>query len=160
MQVVVQQPGGGGVTGGRVIGGGQGLGVLADQVMEPVPAGGGLGDQVLIVERLQAAARRPRQHAVQRGRGAGVDIGARVQAQAAEQAHPHQDQQDRRAASQANDCNPIMRGKCTKIGSPGEASAYRRYLPLYRPRSAATSYAESPVAVAVPISSAVRSSLR
>ena len=56
VQVVVQQPGGGGVAGGRVIGGGQGPGVLADQVMEPVPAAGGLGDQVLVVEGLQAAA--------------------------------------------------------------------------------------------------------
>jgi hypothetical protein len=49
VQVVVQQPGGGGVAGGRVVGGGQDLGVLADQVVEPVPAAGGLGDQVLVV---------------------------------------------------------------------------------------------------------------
>jgi hypothetical protein len=40
-QHVVQQPAGG-VLGRRVAGGGQGPGVLADQVMEPVPAAGGL----------------------------------------------------------------------------------------------------------------------
>ena len=70
---------------GRVVGGGQGAGVLADQVMEPVPAGGGLGDQVLVVEGLQAAARPGQAGVVQRGGGVGVDVGAGVQAQPAEQ---------------------------------------------------------------------------
>jgi hypothetical protein len=57
VQVVVQQPDDGCLPGNGIIGGGQGAGVFSDQVMEPVPAGGGLGDQVLIVEGLQAAAR-------------------------------------------------------------------------------------------------------
>jgi hypothetical protein len=49
VQVVVQQPPGGGLTGSGVISGGQGAGVLAEQVVQPVAAGGGLGDQVLAV---------------------------------------------------------------------------------------------------------------
>ena len=85
VQVVIQQPGRGGVPGSRVIGSGQGPGVLADQVMEPVPAAGGLGDQVLVIQCLQAAARGGHAAAIQRGGGIGVDVWARVQAQAAEQ---------------------------------------------------------------------------
>jgi hypothetical protein len=85
MQVVIQQPGDGSVPGGRVIGGRQGAGVLADQVVEPVPAAGGLGDQVLVVEGLQAPARGGHAGTIQRRGGIGVDVGTRVQAQAAEQ---------------------------------------------------------------------------
>jgi len=44
--------------------------VLADQVMEPVPADGGLGDQVLVVERFQAAARGSHTGAIHRRGGA------------------------------------------------------------------------------------------
>ena len=85
VQVVIQQPAGGGVAGGGVVGGGQGTGVLAEQVVQPVAAAGGLGDQVLAVQGLQAAARGGQAGAIQRGGGVGVDVGAGVQAQAAEQ---------------------------------------------------------------------------
>ena len=54
--VVVQQPGGGAVPVTVGVAGGQGAGVLADQVVQPVPALGRLGDQVLVVQGLQAAA--------------------------------------------------------------------------------------------------------
>ena len=57
MLVVIQQPCGGVVPVTiRVEAGGQGAGVLADQVVHPVPALGRLGEQVLVVQRLQAAA--------------------------------------------------------------------------------------------------------
>jgi hypothetical protein len=53
VQVVVQQPDGRGIgVGGVAAGGGQGPGVLPDQVVELVPAGGGLGDQVLVIQPL------------------------------------------------------------------------------------------------------------
>jgi hypothetical protein len=55
--VVIQQPGGGTVP-VRVQATGQGPDVLADQVVQPVPALGRLGNQVLVVQRLQAAAGR------------------------------------------------------------------------------------------------------
>jgi hypothetical protein len=80
VQVVVQQPGGGGVPGGRVIGGGQDPGVLADQVVEPVPAAGGLGDQVLVIEGFQAPARSNQADAIQRRGGIAVDVGTGMQA--------------------------------------------------------------------------------
>ena len=54
VQVVIQQTARGGVAGGGVVGGGQGTGVLAEQVVQPVAAPGGLGDQVLVVQGLQA----------------------------------------------------------------------------------------------------------
>src|SRR5690349_10736463 len=85
MQVVIQQPGRGGVPGGRVISDSQGPGVLTEQVMEPVPAGGGLSDQVLIVEGLQASASRIEGGVIEGGGGVGVDVGAGMQAQSAEQ---------------------------------------------------------------------------
>ena len=42
VQVVVQQPVGGRVAGGGILGGGQGPGMVAEQVMQPVAAGGRL----------------------------------------------------------------------------------------------------------------------
>ena len=83
--VVVQQPAQPRRRLGGGVGGGQGPGVLADQVVQPVPAAGGLGDQVLVVQGLQAAAGGAQIGLVQRGGGIGVDVGAGVQAQAAEQ---------------------------------------------------------------------------
>ena len=53
--------------------------------MQPVPAAGGLGQQVVIVQAVQVAAGGGQVGAVQGGRGVRVDVGARVHAQAAEQ---------------------------------------------------------------------------
>src|SRR5229473_7483530 len=85
VQVVIQQTAGGGFAGGGVVGGGQGAGVLAEQVMQPVAAAGGLGDQVLAVQALKAAAGSGEGRVIERSGGAGIDIGAGVQAQPAEQ---------------------------------------------------------------------------
>ena len=75
--VVIQQPGGGLVpVTVRVQAAGQGAGVLADQVVQPVPALGRLGQQVLVVQGLQAAAGGGQVGAVQGGGGVGVDVGA------------------------------------------------------------------------------------
>ena len=84
--VVIQQPGGGPSRSPvRVQAVGQGAGVLADQVVQPVPALGRLGEQVLVVQRLQAAAGSGKIGAVQGGGGVGVDVGAGVQPQPPEQ---------------------------------------------------------------------------
>ena len=85
VHVVIQQPPGRGTGVRRVTGVGQRAGVLAEQVVQPVPAGGGLGQQVLVVQAVQVAAGGGQVGAGQRGRGVGVDVGARVHAQAAEQ---------------------------------------------------------------------------
>ena len=84
--VVIQQPSGGlfPVIEG-VQAAGQGAGVLADQVVHPVPARGGLGEQVLLVQPLQAAASRGQAGAVQGRGGIRVDVGAGVQPEPAEQ---------------------------------------------------------------------------
>src|SRR4029077_16904883 len=71
--VVIQQP-----TSGilavpvRVSPAGQGAGVLADQVMHPVPALSRFGQQVLVIQSLQAPARGLDIGAVQRGGGVAV----------------------------------------------------------------------------------------
>ena len=84
--VVIQQPGGGIVpVPVRVQAVGQGAGVLADQVVQPVPALGRLGEQVLVVQGLQAAAGGRQIGAVQGGGGVGVDVGAGVQPEPPEQ---------------------------------------------------------------------------
>ena len=86
MLVVIQQPGGGLVpVTVRVEAAGQGAGVLADQVVHPVPALGRLGEQVLVIQRLQAAAGGGQAGAVQGGGGVGVDVGAGMQPEPAEQ---------------------------------------------------------------------------
>jgi hypothetical protein len=78
--VVIQQPGGGIVPVTVWIKAiGQGAGVLADQVVQPVPALGWLGNQVLVVQGLQAAAGGRKIGAVQGGGGVGVDVGTGVQ---------------------------------------------------------------------------------
>ena len=77
VQVVVQQPAGRGVGSGRVVGGGEGAGVLAEQVMQLVAAGCGLGEQVLVIQLIQAAAGLVQAGAVERGGGVGVEAGAR-----------------------------------------------------------------------------------
>jgi len=50
-----------------------------------VTAGGGLGDQMLVIELIEVAAGGLRAGGVERGSGVGVDAGARVQPEAAEQ---------------------------------------------------------------------------
>ena len=85
VQVVIQQPPGGGVAICRVVGGGQGAGVLAEQVVQLVPAGGGLGDQVLVIQLIEAAAGLLQAGVVERGGGAGVEVRPGDQAEAAEQ---------------------------------------------------------------------------
>ena len=59
--------------------------MLADQVVQPVPALGRLGNQVLVVQGLQAAAGGRKVGAVQSGGGVTVDVGAGVQPQPPEQ---------------------------------------------------------------------------
>ena len=85
VQVIIQQPPGGGVAVCRVVGGCQGAGVFAEQVVQAVAAAGGLGDQVLIVEGLEVTAGGGQVGVVERGGGISVDVGARVQAQPAKQ---------------------------------------------------------------------------
>jgi hypothetical protein len=59
--------------------------VRADQVVQPVPALSRLGEQVLVVQGLQAAAGARGIGAVQGGGGVAVEVGAGVQPQPAEQ---------------------------------------------------------------------------
>ena len=56
-------------------------GVLADQVVQPVPARSGLGEQILVIQRLQAVAGSTQAGAVQGSRGVAVDVGAGVEPQ-------------------------------------------------------------------------------
>jgi hypothetical protein len=84
VQIVVQQPVGCRADVAWVSGCGEAAGMLADQVVQPVAAVAGLGEQVLIVQACQAAPGSVYGGAVERG-GVGVDVGTRVQAQAAEQ---------------------------------------------------------------------------
>jgi len=64
---------------------GQEAGMLTEQVVQPVPAGGGLGKQVPVVQLAEAAAALVRADAVERGSGVGVEVRAGDQAEAAEQ---------------------------------------------------------------------------
>ena len=59
--------------------------MLAEQVVQPVPALGQLAEQVLVVQGLQAAAGGVQACAVQGGGGVSVDVGARVQPEPPEQ---------------------------------------------------------------------------
>ena len=88
VQVVVQQPPRSGTGVGRVAGRCQGAGVLAEQVVQQVAAGCWLGDQVLVIQVFQAAARLVQADVVEGGGGVGVEAGAGDQAQAAEQPLP------------------------------------------------------------------------
>ena len=80
VQVVIQQPVSGGGTSSGIILGSQGAGVLAEQVVQLVAAGRGLGDQMLVIELTEMAARLVQAGAVERGGGVGVKIGAGDQA--------------------------------------------------------------------------------
>ena len=82
MLVVIQQPHGGLVPVlVQVEAVGQSTGVLADQVVQPVPARSGLGEQILVIQRLQAVAGSTQAGAVQGSRGVAVDVGAGVEPQ-------------------------------------------------------------------------------
>jgi hypothetical protein len=59
--------------------------VLAEQVVQVEPAGGGLGDQVLVIQLIEAAAGLLRAGVIERGGGAGVKVRAGDQAEPAEQ---------------------------------------------------------------------------
>ena len=85
MQVVVQQPAGRGVCVGGVACGDQGAGVLAEQVVQLVPAGCGLGDQMLVVQLIKAAAGLLQGGVFEGGGGVAVEVSAGNQAEAAEQ---------------------------------------------------------------------------
>ena len=59
--------------------------MFAEQVVQLVAAGCGLGEQVLVIQLIKAAAGGVQAGAVERGGGVGVDAGAREQAEPAEQ---------------------------------------------------------------------------
>jgi hypothetical protein len=83
--VIIQQPGGGLVPVSvwvKPIG--ESPGVLADQVVHPVPAPGRLGEQVVVIQGLQAAAGNGEAGAAQGG-GIAVDVRARMQPEPPEQ---------------------------------------------------------------------------
>jgi len=62
-----------------------GAGVLAEQVVQPVTAGCGLGDQVLVIQLIEQAAGLIQAGAIEGGGGVDVEVRAGDQAQAAEQ---------------------------------------------------------------------------
>jgi len=82
--VVVEQPPGRGGGIGRIVFGGEGAGMLAEQGVEPVPSRDRLGDQMMVVKSLEVAASLPGAGVIERGGGVGVDVGAGIQAQPAE----------------------------------------------------------------------------
>ena len=59
--------------------------MFADQVVQPVAATGGFGDQVLVIQAVEVAAGLRQAGAVEGGGGIGVDVGAGVQAEPPEQ---------------------------------------------------------------------------
>jgi hypothetical protein len=85
MQVVIQEPDHSGVTLGGRVGPGHGSGVLPDEVVEGVAAPGGLVGQVEAEQVIEQPAGSGQAGVIQGGRGVGVDVGAGVQAEAAEQ---------------------------------------------------------------------------
>src|SRR5215467_7008051 len=85
VQVVVQQSADRGIRFGGVLTGGQGAGVLAEQVVQLVAAGGGLGEQVVVIQVIELAAGSIEGGGVQGSSGVGVDARAGDQAEAAEQ---------------------------------------------------------------------------
>ena len=86
VQVVVQQPTDRGLVVRGGVSGGESPGVFAEQVVQAVPAAGRLADQVLVIQFAQAPLGGWQVGAVQGRGGVGVDLGAGVQAEPAEQA--------------------------------------------------------------------------
>jgi hypothetical protein len=85
VQVVVQEPPDRGVAADRVVGGGEGLGVFAEQVVQTVAARCGLGEQMLVIQLIKQTASCAQACIVERGGGVCIEAGARDQAEAAEQ---------------------------------------------------------------------------
>ena len=86
VQVVVQQSADRGLLICGVVGGGASPGVFAEQVVETVPAAAGFADQVVVIQLAQTLPGGMQVGVVQAGSGVGVDFGAGVQAEPAEQA--------------------------------------------------------------------------
>ena len=86
VQVVVQQPADRGLLIRGAVAGGASPGVFAEQVVQAVPAAGRLADQVLVIQLAEAPPGGLQVGAVQGRGGVGVDVGAGVQAEPAEQA--------------------------------------------------------------------------
>ena len=86
VQVVVQQPVDRGLVFGGTVGGGQARACSRMQVVQAVPAAGRFADQVVVVQLAEVLPGGVQVGAVQGRGGVGVDVGARVQAEAAEQA--------------------------------------------------------------------------
>ena len=86
VQVVVQQPVDRGLLIRGVVGGGASPGVFAEQVVQAVPAAGRLADQVVVIQLAEAPPGGLQVGVVQGRGGVGVDVGAGVQAEPAEQA--------------------------------------------------------------------------
>jgi hypothetical protein len=85
VQVVTQQPAGRGGGFGGDVGGGQGAGVLSDQVVLLVAARCGLGEQVVVIEFVEVTAGGVQGDPVEGCGGVGVEAGAWDQAEPAEQ---------------------------------------------------------------------------
>src|SRR5215469_750513 len=86
MQVVIQQPPGSLVQYGWVFRGGQGTGMLAEQVVQLEAARPGLGDQMLVIELIKMAPRGGQAYASKRRGGVGINARPRDEAELAEQA--------------------------------------------------------------------------
>ena len=86
VQIVVQQPVDRGLPVRGVVAGGKSPGMLAEQVVQAVSAAGRLADQVLVMQLAQASPGSWQVGVVQDRGGVDVDLGAGMQAQAAEQA--------------------------------------------------------------------------
>ena len=85
VRVIVHQPADGGVRISRLVGSGERAGVLAEQIVQEVAAGRGLGDQMMVVELIELTAGGWHVDVVEGGRGVGIDVRARGQAQPPEQ---------------------------------------------------------------------------
>ena len=85
-EIVVQQPIERCGTVGFRIGGGEGLRVLPDEVVEMVTTPRTLVDQVIVVQGVETTGSGSAVGAIERGRCVGVGVGARVKAEPTEKA--------------------------------------------------------------------------
>src|SRR5580692_3915027 len=85
VQVVIQHPPGCGDAVCLVVSGSQGAGMFPEQIVQLVPAEGGVSDQVLVIQLIELAAGFAQASAVQRGGSIGVEARSRDQAKPAEQ---------------------------------------------------------------------------
>src|SRR5215467_13254647 len=86
MQVVIEQPPGGLLCIRRILCGGQGTGVLAEQVVQLEAAGRGLGNQMLVIQLVELPSRGGHPDAGQSGSGVSINARPWDQAELAEQA--------------------------------------------------------------------------